>query len=144
MNKKLNCVLLVDDDDATNYLSKMVIDITGVTDHIEVALNGKEALEFLTRKGKYGNGDNSYPKPDLILLDINMPVMDGWEFMAAYHNLDEIQKSKIIIVMITTSFNPDDKKRAESISEIAGFRHKPLTVEMFEEILKKHFPDIWN
>lgn len=77
----------------------------------------------------------------LTLLDINMPVMDGWEFLEAYHALEDNQKGKIIIIMLTTSLNPDDKIRAEEISEVSGFKSKPLSIETVEEIMKTYFPE---
>ena len=142
MKKKLNCVLLIDDDDSTNFINKLVVERSGITDTVEIALNGKEAIDFLTNDGKYEKGpEHPFPQPMLILLDINMPVMDGWEFLEAYRNLSADQKSQIIIVMLTTSLNPDDNHRAKGIPEISGFKHKPLTLETITDILKTHFPE---
>jgi len=141
MKKKLNCVLLVDDDEGTNFLNRMEIEKAGIAENIEAVYNGREALEYLTNTGKYKVNGAVFPQPVLILLDINMPVMDGWEFMEAYHKLEENQKGKIIIVMLTTSYNPDDKTRAEKISEISGFKNKPLSQIILEEIMNKYFPD---
>ncbi|MFZ5551767.1 MAG: response regulator [Bacteroidota bacterium] len=141
MKKKLNCVLLVDDDEGTNFLNRMILEKTGVAEKIETVFNGKEALEYLTSTGRYIKNGKTYPQPVLILLDINMPVMDGWEFMEAYHNLPDHQKGKIVIVMLTTSFNPDDRQRAEKITEISGYSNKPLSEQMLRDILQKYFPD---
>jgi CheY-like chemotaxis protein len=141
MKKKLNCVLLVDDDRGTNFINQMIIKKSGIAHHVQTALNGKEALDFITNKGKYAAAGNVFPQPMLTLLDINMPVMDGWEFLEAYQALDENQKGKIIIVMLTTSLNPDDKNRADSISEVSDFKNKPLSREAFDDIIKTHFPD---
>jgi CheY-like chemotaxis protein len=141
MNKKLNCVLLVDDDEATNFLNKMVITKSGITEHIETVLNGKEAIEYITSNGKYANQEHFYPKPKIIFLDINMPVMDGWEFIVAYKNLDEEVKDKMIIVMLTTSFNPDDKLKADGIPEITMLRNKPLSYDAIQEIVETYFEE---
>src|SRR5436190_13327624 len=129
MEKKLNCVLLIDDDFATNFINKTVINKAGVAEHIEIALNGKEALDYLTNQGKF-ESEEKYPKPELILLDINMPVMDGWEFIEAYQNLSAEQKGDIIIVMLTSSFNPDDRSKANQFTEISDFRNKILTMDV--------------
>ena len=110
--KKLNSVLLIDDDNATNFISTMLIKKAGITDHIEAVLNGREALDYLTNSGKYERSDGVFPQPMLILLDINMPAMDGWEFAEAISKLEENQKGKIVIVMLTSSLNPDDKEKA--------------------------------
>ncbi|GGA67923.1 response regulator [Flavobacterium palustre] len=141
MKKKLNCVLLVDDDKGTNFINEMIIKKSGIAERIQTVLNGKEALDFITNKGKYEAAGDVFPQPMLTLLDINMPVMDGWEFLEAYHALEEHQKGKIIIVMLTTSLNPDDKTRAEGISEVSDFKNKPLSREAFADIIKTHFPD---
>lgn len=141
MKKKLNCILLVDDDEATNFFNKIIIDKSGVAEHVEITWNGREALEYLTNKGKYTGQNDKYPNPDLILLDINMPKMDGWDFLDEYEKLDDEQKARIIIVMLTTSFNPDDKERAEKIPIINGFKNKPLSANMLNEILEIYFPD---
>ncbi len=141
MKKKLNCVLLIDDDLGTNFINQMLIKKADITDNIQTVLNGKEAIDFITNKGKYEKAGNVFPKPMLTLLDINMPVMDGWEFLEIYKNLEIHQKGEIIIVMLTTSLNPDDKRRAENFSDVSGFKNKPLTLEIIKDIMEKHFPD---
>ena len=141
MKKKLNCVLLVDDDKGTNFINQMIIKKADVAERIQTVLNGREALDFITNKGKYESAGDVFPQPMLTLLDINMPVMDCWEFLEAYHALEEHQKGKIIIVMLTTSLNPDDKTRAEGISEVSDFKNKPLSHEAFADIIKTHFPE---
>jgi CheY-like chemotaxis protein len=141
MKKKLNCVLLVDDDESDNFFHNRILEKAGITDHIEIALNGKEALDFLTTKAKCEKPESSYCQPELIFLDINMPVMDGWEFLEQYHKLPDIQKGKIIIVMLTTSHNISDTARAEKKFNIGWFKNKPLTMQMINEIMQYHFPD---
>ncbi len=141
MKKKLNCVLLTDDDLGTNFINHMLIKKADITDRIETVLNGKEALDFITNKGKYEKAGNVFPQPVLTLLDINMPVMDGWEFLEAYQKLGEHQRGKIVIIMLTTSLNPDDVARAEEISDVSGFKNKPLTMETIDDIIQQHFPD---
>lgn len=141
MKKKLNCVLLIDDDLGTNFINQIFIKKANITDNIQTVLNGKEAIDFITNKGKYEKVGNIFAQPMLTLLDINMPVMDGWEFLEAYKNLEVHQKGQIVIVMLTTSLNLDDKKRAENISDVSGFKNKPLTLQIIEDIMQKHFPD---
>ncbi|RVT80041.1 response regulator [Flavobacterium sufflavum] len=141
MKKKLNCVLLVDDDNGTNFINQMIIKKADIAEYVQTVLNGKEALDFITNKGKFEKAGDVFPQPMLTLLDINMPVMDGWEFLEAYHALEERQKGKIIIIMLTTSLNPDDKSRADDISEVSDYKSKPLSLEIVDDIMKTHFSD---
>ncbi|HEX8015076.1 MAG TPA: response regulator, partial [Flavobacterium sp.] len=78
MKNKLSCVLLIDDDFATNFINKKIVQKANITEHIQVALNGKEAIDYLCNKGKFESQETINPQPQLVFLDINMPVMDGW------------------------------------------------------------------
>jgi CheY-like chemotaxis protein len=142
--KKLNCILLIDDDEGTNFLNKFIIEKTGIAEKVDTVYNGKEALEYLTNTGKYAERGTFYSQPALIILDINMPIMDGWEFINAYNKLEDNQKGKIIIVMLSTSENPDDIERAQKLTSISEFRNKPLTIEIIEELFQKYFPEYIN
>ena len=141
MKKKLNCLLLVDDNESDNFLHKMIIQKADIADHIEIAENGEEAIDFLTSKCRFGQTECSYCQPELILLDINMPVMDGWQFLEEFNQLEEDQKRKIVIIILTTSYNPDYLARAQRICGNECFKYKPLTSEMIDEIMQKHFPE---
>ncbi|WP_339810537.1 response regulator [uncultured Imperialibacter sp.] len=136
MHRKLKNILLVDDDHSTNLINKMVIQKAEVADNITIRLNGKEAMEYLSADAL----NDGLTPPDLIFLDINMPVMDGWTFLERYRGLRADQKSDIVLVMLTTSLNPDDRSRAESEPIISGFRTKPLSIEMVHDIVGDYFP----
>jgi CheY-like chemotaxis protein len=130
MNILLDCVLLIDDDEPTNFLNRMTLEQAGCARRIQIAESGWEALDFLQATN---------PRPDLIFLDINMPAMDGWEFLERYRNLPSACKADVVLVMLTTSLNPDDEQRTRAIPEVAGFEHKPLGQEKLENLLKKYF-----
>jgi CheY-like chemotaxis protein len=139
MKKKLNTILLIEDNAMTNFLNKRLIDKLEITENLFIAENGQEGIDYLTHKGKFSENGTIFPRPDLILLDINMPVMDGWEFLNEYKNLPPDQKCEVLIVMLTTSPNPDDEEKALSTEEIGDFIRKPLTKEILENILNKYF-----
>lgn len=134
--KKINCILLVDDNPADNEFHKIAIKRAGICNHVEVALNGVEALDYITRAAQ---SPESSPKPELIFLDINMPKMDGFEFLEKYEKLDENIKSKLVVMMLTTSLNPDDRKKADKYDSMSEFLNKPLTAQTVVELVDKYF-----
>ena len=133
MKRKLNCILLIDDDPDDNEFHQIIIKEMDIVNCIDIVVNGVEALAYLKK-------ENSVP-PELIFLDINMPKMNGWEFLEQYKYLDAKQKARVLIVILTTSANPDDMKRAKEIEEVTGFETKPLSKEILTEILQQHFQD---
>src|SRR5258708_17124169 len=135
MSIQLNCILLIDDDEPTNFLNKMTLEQTGCTRYIRIAQSGQEALDYLRGCGP---GKNP-PRPDLIFLDINMPAMDGWEFLEKYKTLPSAQKADIVLIILTTSLNPDDELKTRTIPEVAGFENKPLSQQRVQALLEKYF-----
>jgi len=136
MKKKLNCVLLIDDDEPTNFFNQLVLEKTGYVEHVVTQPGGHQALQYLSNVKE---GSNEFPRPDLIFLDINMPAMNGWEFLEEYKKLDEEQKGRMMIVMLTTSLFPEDKAKALNIPGVSGFEHKPLTKGKLEKIIEQFF-----
>lgn len=133
---KLNCILLIDDDKATNFLNEMILEEVGCAEKVTAVESGQEALDYLCE-----SVNGNYPQPDLIFLDINMPGMNGWEFMEKYELLPDNQKGQIVVVMLTTSLNPDDEVKAKSLGFVEGFEKKPLNYDMAKGIISKYFPD---
>lgn len=133
MRKKLDCILLVDDDADDNFFHQIIINEMNIAHTIEIAKNGIEALAYLKK-------ENQMP-PDIIFLDLNMPKMNGWEFLEQYKYLDKSQKSKVLIIILTTSANPEHMKKAKEIQDVTGYETKPLTKEMLTKLLKQHFQD---
>ncbi len=135
MKKRLNCIMLIDDDADDNYYHQVILRKMDITDHIEVAESGPEALDYLKKENQI---------PDIIFLDINMPGMSGWDFLDEYKKLNARQKETVIIIMLTTSISPADMAKADTMSEITSFRSKPMTREMLNDILERYFSDNKN
>ena len=136
------CILFIDDDEPTNFLNRLIVQEMECAHHVEVVTSGVEALEYLTGSGVFNNNGKRNPRPDLIFLDINMPGMDGWEFLQHYEKLPPNQKANIVMVMLTTSLNPDDEKSAQNNIEISGFENKPLAPDVIKKILTRFFPEV--
>ncbi|SFQ67381.1 response regulator [Hymenobacter arizonensis] len=131
---RLRCVLLVDDDPTTNYLHRKLLNKLGVVEHILTALNGVEAMALVNAQCH----DDFRTCPDLILLDVNMPLMNGFEFLDAYHSLPTSQQCAKVVVMLTTSLHPRDVERAHHLP-VSGFLTKPLTTDKFLDIIQANF-----
>jgi len=138
MEKKLKSILLIDDDEPTNFLNKMILEDMGCAEHIEIVQSGREAISYLTG-GKDIEGAKPFPMPDLIFLDINMPAMDGWEFLELFRIMAARRQKKAVMIMLTTSLNPEDEIKSAAVAEITTYKNKPLSRNMMEDILQNHF-----
>lgn len=130
--KKLSCIMLVDDDHDDNVYHQLIIKRMDIAESTVVVNDGFEALAYLKKQDRI---------PELIFLDINMPKMNGWEFLEEYKNLDASQKAKTVIMMLSTTSSPEEIKKAKEIEEVTGFRTKPLSPAMLTEIIQQYFGD---
>ncbi|EMK25215.1 response regulator [Leptospira kirschneri] len=135
-NKKLKCILLIDDNQDDNFFHERVIYKGNYAETVIKKQSGQEALLFLKNKP-----NNIEPFPDLIFLDINMPGMNGWEFLEEYKKLDQKLQTSTLIIMLTTSDNPDDKNKFSQFGSTSDFKTKPLTNAMLDEILERYFSE---
>ena len=139
MKRKLTGVLLIDDDDTTNFLNQRLLDRMKATDHIRTFVNGKQAFDYLynVSNNNYEAESQNYFKPELIFLDINMPVMDGFEMLDLYERLSPDFRKNISMVVLTTSTHPQDTANSRKYN--AEYLTKPLTEEKVNDLLRKHF-----
>lgn len=134
MKRKLKNVLLIDDSESDNFYHERKIRKLGITDSIHVSYSGQEALNFLKSEL-----DGVHPRPTLIFLDINMPGMNGWEFLEEYEKLEVSQKGEVVLTMLSNSIDERDKEKAVHYKTVQGFYSKPLNKEYLTTIIDKHF-----
>lgn len=121
---------LIDDDEVFVYLTRKTIHKTNLVDQISVFDNGLDALNFI--KNNIGNQD---VLPDVVFLDLSMPIMDGWQFLEEFGKLKSDQKRKITIYICSSSISPDDVSRAKASNEVSDFIFKPITAQKLQEIV---------
>ena len=126
--------MLIDDNADDNFFHERVIRKNDMAERVVVKDSAEAALEYLVKEK---NDDE--PQPDLIFLDINMPRMNGWEFLQEYASLEKQQQGKLIVVILTTSENPDEYRRALNQEVATEFRNKPLTKDMLAELIDKFY-----
>jgi CheY-like chemotaxis protein len=123
-------ILLVDDDQICNLISSKTLEKLGFVDEVHTALNGKEAINLFN-----DHYMTSQSLPDLILLDLNMPIMNGFEFLEALQKLNLPQIERVKIIIVTSSQNPEDVKRAKALG-INLFMSKPVTATKLTDALQ--------
>ena len=130
MKNKPISIMLVDNDSDNNFFHERAIKKYDPNITVVSKTSGLAALEFLKSTRNI--------LPDIIFLDINMPGMNGWEFMDEYNLLEKEFQNRTILLMLTNSENPDDQKKAKSFNYISEYITKPLTKELFEIIKNKY------
>jgi CheY-like chemotaxis protein len=130
---KLNSVLLVDDDVINNFINDRLIRKAEIANDLHISTNGQEAITHL--KTRLEKQESCH---ELIFLDINMPVMDGFEFVDAFKKLNFSNQDQVVIVMLTTSSNPKDLEKVKALG-IGGYINKPLTQEQIKDVISKNF-----
>ena len=140
--KIIECVLLVDDSASTNFFNKKLIEVSSNTKQVYTVENGQQALDFILKKGEFIN--TNYARPNIIFLDINMPLMNGFEFLEEYAKLNFENKEQIMIVVVTTSNRKKDKDKMLGTTLIYDFIEKPLTKKNLERITEVYFQYYFN
>jgi CheY-like chemotaxis protein len=125
-------ILLVDDDEIFNFVNQKALQHAGVASEIHIALSGRQGLDLLN---SYLIGNRSLP--DVILLDLNMPVMDGFTFLEAFQRIKMPGNKPISIIIVTSSSDPRDKERAKSFG-IKTFLTKPISQQDIIDALSQN------
>ncbi len=127
MAKKYRTVMLIDDNEIDNLINQKMIEASAITENIYTHTGAKSAIEFLRNMEKLEVADQVLP--DLIFLDIDMPLMDGFQFLDEFEKLSNVAKKKCKIVMLTSSINPQDFSRSKKYEAVKMYLNKPLSNE---------------
>lgn len=129
MAKKINLVMLVDDNDTDNFISQKIIELNGFADRVIAKNSGKSALEYLE-----ANENDMEALPDVIFLDINMPIVDGFVFLFEFERFNDDLKKKCKIAILSSSDNKRDIERIVDNDYVVKYITKPLTQDALGEI----------
>jgi two-component system chemotaxis response regulator CheY len=131
MMKKISIVSIIDDDALFQFTIKKILTATETVDTILQFANGSDAIDYFLE-----NKEHSSRLPDLVLLDLNMPLMNGWQFLEKFNN-NNFAKKTITIYICTSSINSKDKEMFKEFSKLNGYILKPLNKNEIYEIIDK-------
>jgi len=123
--KKYHTVMLIDDNEIDNLINQKMIEAASIAENIYTHTGAKSAIEFLRNMEKLEVADKVLP--DVIFLDIDMPLMDGFQFLDEFEKLTNVAKKKCKIVMLTSSINPQDFNRSKKYENVRLYHNKPLS-----------------
>jgi CheY-like chemotaxis protein len=123
-------IAIVDDDTIFQFIAKRVLDSINSQNKTVIFSDGQDAIDFI-----HSNLNEIDKLPDIIFLDINMPVMNGWQFLNQYVEIKSKIKKEIVIYIVSSSKNPDDFIQAQDIHEVTDYIVKPINREKYMSIL---------
>jgi len=118
----IGLVMLVDDNDTDNFISRRIIEISRFAIDVEIKNSGKSALEYLEN-----NKENPDRLPEIIFLDINMPIVDGFVFLYEFEKFNDLVKNKCKVIILSSSDNMRDINKIINNDHVIKFITKPLT-----------------
>jgi CheY-like chemotaxis protein len=131
-DKKYHTVMLIDDNEIDNLINQKMIEAANLTEIIYTCTVAKSAIEFLKNMEKIDVAERILP--DVIFLDIDMPLMDGFQFLDEFEKLSSMVKKKCKIVMLTSSSNPLDFNRSKKYINVKLFINKPLSQDSIAKL----------
>ncbi|SDR95635.1 response regulator [Christiangramia echinicola] len=135
MGQKVELACIIDDDKIYVNLVKKIIEIKKLSENLLIYKNGKEALDYF--KEIMENVTDEDKLPDIIFLDLNMPVMDGWEFLTEFIKIKNNLNKKITLYVVSSSIDPRDLERAKSFNLVTDYLIKPIELKKFEKIFER-------
>jgi CheY-like chemotaxis protein len=130
----LETILFIDDDPITLMLCKMVISKAAFSNEIATAKNGEDALQYFDKLVQNSSDKENKKAPELIFLDLNMPVMGGWEFLDSFSTDKYSEYNKTKVIILSSTVDPEDLKRSKKYPMILDFLSKPISKEMLEYV----------
>jgi two-component system chemotaxis response regulator CheY len=134
MTEKLEHIMLVDDDEIHSNLCYELIMKSEITKEVSIFNDAEDALQFLKK-----HADAPKMLPDMIFLDINMPFMDGWEFLDEYQQLRPKLKKNIVLILLTSSVYKNDIEKAKKYEAVAEYIKTPITINKLIEARDAYF-----
>lgn len=131
-DKKYFAVMLVDDNEIDNLINQKMIEAANITQHIYTHTGARSAIEFLKNIEKIDEAAKNI-LPEVIFLDIDMPLMDGFQFLDEFEKLQDNTRDRCKIVMLTSSINPQDMSKSKEYNVLKYF-NKPLSQETLENL----------
>jgi CheY-like chemotaxis protein len=132
MPEAKHIVCLIDDDNIYQYTARVILESTGLAKHIQSFYNGSEAINYFTDPKNFV----SETLPDVIFLDINMPIMDGWEFLEEYNKFYSDLPKPITIYMVSSSVNSSDMQKSRSYKAVNDYLVKPVSRNKYQELME--------